>query len=195
MSNWKLVGLLVLVVGASGFAWLREHDSNVRWEALAKARADSLAVEQKRTDAMKKAVISLDSAFAKANKKHLDYIAATEDSVETLSHRIDVLADAISKDLPDSAQGNLIALKQACTKQKDLLTGALTDCEFLKAQSIEQNARRDTIIGRLQSSADRYKELYTESIKAHRTDSWSTVGKIETAGGILAIITKLFGLW
>lgn len=192
--NIKLLAVLILVLAISGFAWLQEHDKGVAWRVLAEARKDSLEREDKITQDLIGVVKDMNTAYANAEKLHKQSMSRMRDSLLVLDSTIDTLAHNIALALPEKDRPKLTALVSACKNQVDLVFSNLTTCEALRQDLYKTSVKKDTVIRRLASSRDSYKELYEKSAEP-RSDTWSKVGKATTAGAILTIVTKLVGLW
>jgi cytochrome c556 len=187
---------LALVISAAGFgAWLHEHDKRVRWQGKAEAQTQQLKKDQSDLDAFRKTVASLDQAYAKARKRHEVQIDQLKQTKRTYTQTIDSLINELARETPDSIKPKLVALGEMCSAQADTIFKSLTDCEALRVQAEEQVSRRDTIIFKIQGQRDSYKRLYEESRDFGPPSFWNTVGKTETAMLLIAIVTKLTGVW
>jgi hypothetical protein len=178
----------------SGFFWMKEHDQRVAWKALADARADSIAARDAKTEELWKGIKSMTSAYAQVLNRHKKAMVEMRDSVKTLDSEIDRLAADLTKQLPEAGKAKLDTLVSNCAKQHNLIFSNLTTCEALRVDAENISARKDTVIFGLAKSRDDYKRLWEESDEPSPS-TWATVGKIETAGAILALVTKMLGLW
>lgn len=193
----RYILILLAALGISGFAWIRQHDELVKIRALAEARSDSLDKAADITDRMRKAVVSLDSAYAARTWEYHKQLAAMNHKRDSLSSEITRLADMIKLALPDSAKHLGPEIAEVCKQQADVIYSALVVCESLRKQAIEQVARRDTLNVRLQGERDGYRKLYTTLLdsKGVREPVWAFVGKATATAGVLAVVAKLLGIY
>jgi hypothetical protein len=194
VSKLKYAVPTLAILLLSGFFWLKEHDQKVAWKALANARADSIEAQDARTQDLWKVIKSMDSTYSLVLIRHKKSMIQMRDSVKTLDSEIDQLARELNKELPESGRAKLDKLVSNCAKQVNLVSSSLTACESLRIESEKNSARKDTVMLALTKSRDGYKQLWEESDEPSPSP-WATVGKVETAAGILALVTKLFGLW
>lgn len=190
--KYLLPALVVLIL--SGFFWLKEHDQRVAWKALADARADSIEARDVKTQELWNGIKSMTSAYAQALSRHKKDLIEMKDSIKTLDSEIDRLAFDLDKQLPEAGKAKLDTLVANCARQQMLVLTRLTACEALRAESDSISAAKSVVILRVTKSRDEYKKLWEEADEPSPS-VWATVGKIETAGGILALVTKMLGLW
>jgi len=153
--SWLVVALLI------GFAWLRAHDGQIRANALAQVRADSLALVLDSVAARDGRLARADSQLAQHEAADRTRLAASRAALVVASRRADSTGhrlDSVLQALPDTAP-----LAIAITDERRLrvsCTVALEDCGAL---NLTLTARTDTlaaVIAELRPALERTKELW-----------------------------------
>ena len=153
--SWLVVALLI------GFAWLKAHDGQIRANALAQVRADSLALVLDSVAARDGRLARADSQLARHEAADRIRLAASRAALVVASRRADStghVLDSVLQVLPDTAP-----LAIAISDERRLrvsCTVALEDCGAL---NLTLTARTDTLaaaIAELRPALERTKGLW-----------------------------------
>jgi len=186
---------VALVIGTCT-GWLHEHDRRVKMNVV---------LEQKEQDAKKKdeQIKAFHQSLELMNKEYTKQRAAyairgriLEDSTKKLKTEIDWLAAKIEASLPETQKHLATDIATACNDQTELVKKHLSACDSLLIRSDSISAAKDTLLLFYKDDRDQYKTMY-ELTKDYSPSggAWAAVGKVETGLGLLAVITRLLGLW
>lgn len=196
MARLQRVVIAVVVLIGSGFIWLHEHDKRVKAEALNEQRYDELKTADAQIDGLRESLVLINKKYMEDTKRYKDREKVLGDSLKKIDVTVDDLLGQIEKMLPDSSKHLVADVEEACKSRSDLIYTQLVICEGLRQQALAQIGQRDTIIWRLQSTRDGYKQLYESQLKiGNRGGIWATVGKGATGFAVLTGLAKLLHLF
>jgi len=161
--SWLVVALLI------GFAWLKAHDGQVRANALAEARADSLALVLDSVAARDTRLARADSQLARHEAADRARLAASRAALAVASRRADStgqVLDSVLRVLPDTAP-----LAIAITDERRLRVSCTVAVEDCGALNLTLTARTDTLeasIAELRPALERTKEMWQQAEQRSR---------------------------
>ncbi len=138
----------------------------------------------------------MNKEYAKQRAAYIVRRKIMDDSTAKLKTEIGWLTSKIEAALPEPLKHLATDISTACNDQTELVKRHLSSCDSLLIRSDSISAAKDTLMLFYKDDRDQYKTMY-ELTKGFNPSggAWAAIGKLETGLGLLAVITRLLGLW
>ena len=161
--SWLVVALLI------GFAWLKAHDGQIRANALAEARADSLRMALATGDSIRGLLqaraLALDS-LRQAQAQHYQRDRAVLAVANRRNDSTAAVLDSVLVSLPDTAPLAIAITNERIAGASCRLT--LASCDSLGVLLTAEVANRDSVIAILEPSLASTRRLWAAAEKRSR---------------------------
>jgi len=161
--SWLVVALLI------GFAWLKAHDGQIRANALAEARADSLRMALATGDSIRGLLqaraLALDS-LRQAQAQHYQRDRAVLAVANRRNDSTAAVLDSVLVSLPDTAPLAIAITNERIAGASCRLT--LASCDSLGVLLTHEVANRDSVIAILEPAQQRLRAMWAAAEKRSR---------------------------
>jgi len=161
--SWLVVALLI------GFAWLKAHDGQIRANALAEARGDSLRRELATGDSIRGLLQAKALALDSLKQAQARHYLISKNITRTAQARADSTAavlDSVLVSLPDSAPLAIAIVNERVAGQS--CRYALASCDSLGVLLTHEVANRDSVIAILEPAQQRLRAMWAAAEKRSR---------------------------
>ena len=161
--SWLVVALLI------GFAWLKAHDGQIRANALAEARADSLRMALATGDSIRGLLQAKALALDSLKQAQARHYLISKNITRTAQARADSTAavlDSVLVSLPDSAPLAIAIVNERVAGQS--CRYALASCDSLGVLLTHEVANRDSVIAILEPAQQRLRAMWAAAEKRSR---------------------------
>ena len=161
--SWLVVALLI------GFAWLKAHDGQIRANALAEARGDSLRRELATGDSIRGLLQAKALALDSLKQAQARHYLISKNITRTAQARADSTAavlDSVLVSLPDTAPLAIAIVNERVAGQS--CRYALASCDSLGVLLTHEVANRDSVIAILEPAQQRLRAMWAAAEKRSR---------------------------
>jgi hypothetical protein len=153
----------ILAVLLVGYGWLKAHDAQVRAEALAQARADSMRVALARIDSLAYQYHADSVAYVRERDSLLAITDEYGGRAASLRERNRELADRLDAALAEADDPFLTAAVDTLRREAAACDTALTACRTANVVTLGRLAVADSLVGELEPANVRLTELWQDA--------------------------------